>query len=1238
MSQTGRQPDAEDSGLGAGDGDVSGDAVPGDAVPGDAPSSSIPRSVSPPSDGRSWTSNSGCGYVDLPTRDADSRSDEEARVDADADIFSNSDHPETADGFSAASSILRPVPQAEPRPEKTFPRRIGSYDILALVARGGMGVVYKARHVTLGRVVALKMIRAAELASRRELSRFRTEAQAAAHLEHPAIVPIYEVGEHEGNPFFSMVYVDGGTLAGRLADGPMEPLAAAHLVHAVADAVAYAHDRGVIHRDLKPSNVLLTLDGTPKVSDFGLAKRAGSSDGHTLEGQVIGTPSYMPPEQARGEIEAIGPLSDIYSVGALLYHAICGRPPFHAATTVATLRQVLDTDPVPPRQLNAAVDADLETIALKCLEKDPSRRYSSAAALATDLRAYLDGEPIRARPTPLAERAWKWARRRPALALLGGATVAALLSLAAAGFYQAEAANQRARLAELEVRDRAERDEARRGVYAAFERCRDLLDADRPQEARVAIAEALARIESVAGLEPERQRCETLLAEVDTRLAAAAASDATRRRLDAFRRHRDAALFHGLQSFGLDPRKNQEVAVAEAGAALRLFGLDADESRGTSATEDRATKYRATDKRATDNTAAETSAAAVVPASAAEGPDLRGPDLRGQCHELLLVRADACVRAAGGDAASVGDAAARALADVARAAALLGSETQAGRLQRADYLELAGDIAAAREERRLAAEEGPINVASDHFLIAKQLAGRPNASAADLARAAESFERALLLDPAHFWAQYGLGSLELRRGRPELAEVHLTSCIGRRPDFAWAWILRGAARSAQGEHDLAEEDFAKAVELAPEREAVHVALQQRGVLEFARGDADAARRLLREAADLEPAAFQPLVSLATVESKSGRFDEALRLLDAAGRIAPIEPLMPRERARLHADRRDFAAAERDCRLAVRLESADAAARADDLCLLGEMIFRQGRAAEALRTWEMAIAVDPDHPRAHLWRAVALVDTQRFAEALPSFEACLRKGQPSLELYLTRGMCRASLGDYAAAIDDYSRAIEIAPSASAHAQRGWLYALRGNPLFGLQDFDKALALDPAHADAHCGRGLTLAYLGRHTDATAAAEKALDLGAPSFRHAYKAATVFAAAAPRVVFSARERAAQGPSVGQLRVRYLARACELVEHALTHEAADDHDDLWLAHVEGDPHFQPLLAEPEFRKLKARVMAGETTGRGDQEANETVRRPDETAATATDGGGGSTIGRAATVSAESTRNAGGRP
>lgn len=1038
-----------------------------------------------------------------------------------------------------------------------MPSRVGRHDIISEIGSGGMGVVYRARHLALERVVALKMIRAGAMASQREVARFLDEARLIAQLNHDGVVKIYDYGEENGSPYFSMVYAEGGTLQGPLSKGPLEPLTAATMIRRVAEAMAYAHDRGVIHRDLKPSNILIDEHGKPIVSDFGLAKRSDSADGRTIDGQVLGTPSYMPPEQARGDIAATGPHSDVYATGAVLYHAVCGRPPFQAATSVETLRQVIDDEPVPPRQLNRAVDRDLETIVLKCLEKEPARRYASEADLAADLAAYCDGRPIAARPVPALERAWKWSRRHPALASLCGASAAALVGFGIAGFYRAEAATQRARLAEIEIRARSEAAEARDGIYRAVDRGRALLDAGKPQEARLAIAEAVARSEGQAGLERERARAAEIIAEVDARLAADAERAARTRRIADFRRHRDAAIFHGLQSFGLDPRRNQEVAAEEAGAALALVGLDSDGS----------------DITAIDPTLVDDDSAA-----------------RPQCHELLLVRADARFRAAGG--ASSAEVLAMSLADVDRAVAVLGRETQAGRLQRADYLAASGDTTAARRERRLAEEQGPLDVASDHFLIGKQLVGRPTASAADLARASDAFERALVLDPGHFWAQYGLGSVELRRGNPELAEVHLTACIARRPDLAWAWVLRGAARVALGEHALAEQDLDRGIKLAPGDEAEHVALQQRGLIAFARGDAEAARRLLREAAAVAPEAFQPLVSLATVEAKAGNLDEAIRLLDEAGERAPLRPLVPRERARLHAEKRDYAAAERDCRTAVRLEEGDPAARADDLCLLGEAIFRQGHVAEAIRVWNMAIDIDADHPRAHLWRGSALVDLGQHAAALESFEACLRKGRPTLELYVTRAACRANLGDYAAAIDDYSRAIEIQPTAATYTQRGWLYALRGNPLFGLQDFEKAISLDPAHADAHCGRGLTLAYLGRHADAADAAEKALDLGGDGFRHAYKVATVFAAAAPRVVLSAKERKEQGPTVGQLKVKYLARACDLVEHALTHEATDDHDDLWLAHVENDPHFQPLLAEPEFRRLRSRVMAGETRGR----------------------------------------------
>lgn len=294
-------------------------------------------------------------------------------------------------------------------------RYFGDYQIEEELARGGMGVVYRATQTSLNRTVALKMILAGELASDMHVARFRTEAEAAARLDHPGIVPIYEIGEHHGQHYFSMAFVAGRSLAARVAEGPLSPQEAAEIVAAAADAVHYAHERQVVHRDLKPANIL--MDGTrPKITDFGLAKRLDQQS-MTATGEVLGTPGFMAPEQARNA-ESAGPLTDVYGLGAILYATLTGRPPFQAANVVETLRQLAETDPVAPRQLNPAIPADLETICLAALRKEPERRYTSARDLENDLRRYLENRPILARPVSTWEHAVKWAKRRPVIAAL----------------------------------------------------------------------------------------------------------------------------------------------------------------------------------------------------------------------------------------------------------------------------------------------------------------------------------------------------------------------------------------------------------------------------------------------------------------------------------------------------------------------------------------------------------------------------------------------------------------------------------------------------------------------------------------------------------------------------------------------------------------------------------------------------------------------------------------------------
>jgi WD40 repeat protein len=316
----------------------------------------------------------------------------------------------------------------------------GDYEVLKEIARGGMGVVFRARQVSLNRSVAIKMILAGHLASPTDVQRFQAEAEMGAHLNHPHIVPIYEVGEHRGQHYFSMKLMEGGSLAGQInagrwkMDSPQQQRKAAHLIATVARAVEHAHQRGLLHRDLKPGNILFDLEGRAHVSDFGLSKRVqpaaegeqARGESLTISGVVVGTPSYMAPEQATA-LRTVTTAADVYSLGAVLYELLTGKVPFRADTPLETLRQVTSTDPPRPRGLNPMINRDLETIALKCLEKEPHSRYASAAALAEDLERWLAGEPIHARPAGPLERAAKWAKRRPASAALCGLLATAIL-------------------------------------------------------------------------------------------------------------------------------------------------------------------------------------------------------------------------------------------------------------------------------------------------------------------------------------------------------------------------------------------------------------------------------------------------------------------------------------------------------------------------------------------------------------------------------------------------------------------------------------------------------------------------------------------------------------------------------------------------------------------------------------------------------------------------------------------
>jgi tetratricopeptide (TPR) repeat protein/tRNA A-37 threonylcarbamoyl transferase component Bud32 len=480
-----------------------------------------------------------CGSVVLlPDRASDSGVATVA-VDSSWSIRASGDSAEaTVGGSSAASAADHGNGSGQGAGWPTIP----GYEILAELGRGGMGVVYKARQRSLDRLVALKMILAGTRARADDLARFRAEAHAIAQLRHPHIVQVYEVGEHDGQPFFSLEFMECGSLDDRLEGAPQPARPAAQLIETLASAMHFAHQRGIVHRDLKPANVLLTDQGNtatlqataprstatgqspfgvPKITDFGLAKRLDRADGPTQTGSVLGTPSYMAPEQAWGKNQEVGPAADVYALGAILYELLTGRPPFCAETALETMRQVATEEPVPPSRLQSKVPRDLEVICLKCLEKEPRKRYASAEALADDLHRFLHHMPILARPGGALGRCVKWARRRPTTAALLAATLLAAVGLFAGLAYHSielgralNATRQAKAEAEASVEKARQEEQAKEVQRRAADAQRQKAEANF-RRARAAVDQMLTRVaeEELAYLPHMEQVREAVLAD-----------------------------------------------------------------------------------------------------------------------------------------------------------------------------------------------------------------------------------------------------------------------------------------------------------------------------------------------------------------------------------------------------------------------------------------------------------------------------------------------------------------------------------------------------------------------------------------------------------------------------------------------------------------------------------------------------------------------------------------------------
>jgi tetratricopeptide (TPR) repeat protein len=595
----------------------------------------------------------------------------------------------------------------------------------------------------------------------------------------------------------------------------------------------------------------------PKIADFGLAKQLGEDGGRTGSGAVLGTPSYMAPEQADAKGQPVGPAADVYALGAILYETLTGRPPFRAATVLETLEQVRTQEPVSPRRLQPKLPRDLETICLKCLHKEPKKRYPSAWSLANDLRRFLAGEAIRARPTPPWERALKWAKRRRTAAALAAVSAAALLSLVAGTLLYQE---QRARLAEHQLAERRRSDEARNKVQDLVYQAQSAVSRRDWQKAKPHLAGAFALVASEPSLADLRARVERLRAETDRALAN---QEGRRQALDRHRQFctlRDRALFHGTLFAGVDQAAHVKASTQAARQALALFGVSPD--------------------------------ADGPPARERCCSDREQGEITAGCYELLLVLAEAT--ACEGSSPAV-EQAVRILDRAAR----LGPRTRAYHLRRARYLKRLGDDQAAERESRHAAST-PAASALDYFLI-----GDEYFRAGQLTEAVAAFEQVLRSEPAHFMAQYWLAFCHLRLpgpGGPQAAKAYLTACLDQQPRFYWLYVLRGFAHAQLNEFEAAEDDFQNALRL-PREDGDHYALYvNRGVLRIRQNKLTAAVADLHQAIRLQPNQYQGYANLAEAYQQQNQLGAALCQLDKALAVAQAHQLEPSAFVFLHCRR------------------------------------------------------------------------------------------------------------------------------------------------------------------------------------------------------------------------------------------------------------------------------------------------------------------------------------------------
>lgn len=931
-------------------------------------------------------------------------------------------------------------------------RSVGDYEVLGEIAEGGMGVVYRARQRAVNRVVALKMVRGAQ-ASPREADRLRREAEAVAGLDHPNIVPLYEVGEHDGRPFFAMKLIAGGSLAERLPALSGRYREAVALVATVARAIDHAHRRGILHRDLKPSNILVDGGGAPHVTDFGLARRLEGEA--SASGAVTGTPAYMAPEQARGE-KGLTTAVDVYGLGAVLYALLTGGPPFRAESVGQTLLLVMTAEPVAPRAADPRVPRDLEAVCLKCLSKEPTARYRSAAALADDLDRWLNGEPVSARPVGAVRRAARWVRRNKGPAALAAVTGLLLVTLLGGAWWrqterlreelaeEKRAGEERKRLAE----ERTRRVRVAEAGGVSVGACEQALKAGRADRATPALAEADRRMLE-GGAEELRERVERCRADL-----------AVLRDLDEVDTIRWAPVRNKTAKF----RK----VVEGWRAAFKKFGVTPGETPADEA-------------------------ARLVTESHVRNRLLTALDLWLLAEPSPAVRRLLTLVDANGYRESVRDAVvARDGAAQAELAGLAGALAQPPRFAAALGQNSAVPVGRRREVLEVALRARPDDLTL--LMSLGELDPIDRREGAD--RRVRWFQAAVAAHPEFAAAHNSLGVALYDWGDRDGAIACYREAVRLDPRDALAYSNLGA--------DLCEKDVDAAIAYC--REAIRLDPQfapphnHLGSALRIRGDLDGAVVAHKAALRLDPADARAHNNLGVALYYRKDFDVAIACYKEALRLDPVSAAIHDNLGRAQYDKGDVESALISCKAALRLDPAYARAHNT----LGGVLYHRKFLDAAIACYKEAIRLDPVYAPAHFNLGMALKDLDLDAagacfreairldplyagahhylgnvlrltgdphRAIASYKTAIRLGEAGVHSNL--GVALKDKGDLDGAIDCYREALRLDPNSdAAYSNLGVALALKGEPDRAIVFFKATIRLQPSNADFHHNVGLAL----------------------------------------------------------------------------------------------------------------------------------------------------------------------